>query len=51
MFGGPQLPSVLPHTIRHGLHIPLRVEREIGKEGMEGTGGPVGVNIGREMNG
>lgn len=32
VFGGPKLPSVLPHTVRPGLHIPLR---EIGKKGKE----------------
>lgn len=44
MFGGPELPSVLPHTVRPGRHIPLR---DTGKEEMEGTGGPLRVNRGR----
>lgn len=51
MFGGPKLPSVLPHTVRSGLHIPLRVEKEIVKEGWSEIGGLVRVNIGRVKDG
>lgn len=29
---GPSFPTVLPHTVRHGLHIPLRVEEKISRE-------------------
>lgn len=33
VFRGPWLPFVLPHTVRPGLRIPLRVDRLRGKEG------------------
>lgn len=51
MFGGPNLFSVLPHTVRPGLHIPLRVEKEIGKKDLGGTARLVRVNRTREKDG
>lgn len=37
--GGPKLPSVLQHIVRPGLLIPLRVEREMGKYGVDWRAG------------